>query len=221
MFRFIIRIIGIFLCIYGHNNVSYPPESIKHHNVSLMCRCQYLTIIGLYLTLVTLSLLVLNQIAELFIRREMKTMRTAIKFLVSIVLPIETVVTLTFWVLYLYDPKVILNEILIKTNSIRMSHNLCLHLIPILLLVIEAMFLNLKRQNLHVIVLCFFSLAYYVFLRNVALTEKRWPYPFLDDRSEIGRIGIFFALTLAGVLFYEIAMLALTKRMEKDAVKQE
>lgn len=212
MIRYIIRLIGMTLCIYGHNNIYIPPELLHNSKISYLHRCQFLTIIGLYLTLMTLSLLVISQTVEILIKREIKFIRTVTIFFISIILPIESIITLTFWILYFYDPKTILNETLIQTNSIKISHNLCLHLIPILLLFLEAFFMNFERDNLHVIILCFFSLAYYVFLRNVSLREKRWPYPFLDNRTELGRIGIFFALTLIGVVIYEMLMFVLARK---------
>lgn len=214
MLLIIIKLIGIYLCIYGSSSTNYSEEYRQLLNSYTAYRFQFLTIIGLYLTLFTLTIILLHQTIALIFKRDLQLIRSFSTFLLALILPIELLITLTFWTLYLYDPSVIISEIVLKTTGIGLFQNLCMHLIPVILLIIEVLSFRLERRNSHVVVLCVFGAAYYLFARSIAVRENKWAYPFLDNRSESVRVLIVSFLTLVAVVFYEVVMVVLRVRDE-------
>lgn len=221
MLLIMIKLIGIFLCIYGSTDISYPPEYKEFLDKSILYRFQYLTIIGLYMTLLTVSLLLIDQLVFIITKRCNEKLKKLTSFLIVVVLPIEIIISVVFWSLYLYDPRTIINEIILATGGITLFQNICMHAIPLFLLTLEIYYIDVKRDNFHVMLLCVFGMLYYLFLRFVAKKANRWPYPFLDGKNEITRAFIFFAMTISGVFIYEICMLCIKLKNERSKKKKE
>lgn len=221
MFLIFVKLIGIFLCIYGSTDISYPPEYKEFLDKNIFYRFQYLTILGLYMTLLTISLLLIDQLVFKLTNRYSQKLKSISNFLIVVVLPIEIIITVVFWSLYLYDPSTIINEILLSTSGITLFQNVCMHVIPLVLLILEIYYIDIQRDNLHVILLCVFSAIYYLFLRYIAKKVKRWPYPFLDDKNEITRVFLFIVLTLFGVLMYELCMMFIAIKNKRNKNKRE
>lgn len=209
------KIIGIYLCIYGSNDSNYPQEYRKFLHKSFTFKFQYLTIIGLYITLLTLSLYLIHQLIARFFNKNIRILNTTSTLLHSIILPIEILITVIFWTLFLINPRLIVCEIVYEKCGMNFYRNVCMHFVPLVLLAIEGYYAQLQRSNFHVFILIVFGMCYYLFVKDIALREKRWPYPFLDKVGEWQRIVIFCSVTGMCIFFYELCMYFAAKEKKK------
>lgn len=212
MILIFVKIIGIYFCITGTFDTNYPEEYKQMLSKSFSYKFQYLTIVGLYITLFTIILYLVNQTMQLCFKKQIPLLKKTSKLLHAIILPIEILITLFFWSLFLYDPKLIVCEIVYEKCGLNIYKNFCLHLVPFLLLAIEGYYAKLTRSNFHIVCILLFGFSYYLFVRSIAIKENRWPYPFLEKVSEYQRIAIFFTVTLMCIIFYEISMLLLKRQ---------
>lgn len=219
MFLILAKMIGIYFCIYGSSDHNYPEDYKQLIKSSLMLRFQYLTNIGLELTTYTLLMGIFHQIIARVFKKDLRYINFIYKNLLLVILPIEIIITIVFWSLFLYDPKVIVTKAIYDYCGMNLFQNICIHLIPAIFLMNEAIFLDIQRSNLHIIFLVGFGLFYYLFVRKVANDYKKWPYPFLDDASENKRILIFTVITLLSIFIYELCIFIFTKMKKK--IKRE
>lgn len=206
MLLIFVKIVGMYFCITGTYDTDYPEEYKQMINKTFTNKFQYLTIIGLYITLLTLSLYLINQMFHLIFKRNITYINKISNLLHAMILPIEVLITLLFWSLFIYNPKLIVCEIVYEKCGLNVYKNICLHFIPFLLLAIEAYHSKLTRSNIHIVLLLSFGVCYYLFVKSVAEREKRWPYPFLERFTEYERMVVFFVVTLLCIVFYEVSM---------------
>ncbi|KAM0674271.1 hypothetical protein GVAV_002347 [Gurleya vavrai] len=209
------KVIGIFFCIYGTSDSNYPQEYRDMLHKTVTFKFQYLTIIGLYITLLTLFLCLIHQSLVRFFNKSISFLSNITNFLQSVILPIEILITLVFWSLFIYNPKLIVCEIVYEKCGLNFLNNLCMHFVPFLLLSIEFFSAKLKRSNFHVLFLLVFGFLYYLFVKDIATREKKWPYPFLDKVDDMQRIVIFTTITFLCVVLYEICMYIAQKMADK------
>lgn len=211
MFLILFKIIGIIFCKYGSYYHGSPDEFRELVNSSFMFRYQYLANIGLELTLYTLYLGVFHQVITRFFKKECKCIKKSYEHILSVLLPIEIAITVVFWTLFLYDPKIIRTPVIYEKYGLDLFQNSCVHLLPAILLINEALFCELQRNNLHILFYIFVSPIYYLFLKKVVEHYKTWPYPFLDEATESKRIMIFIAITILIIFIYELNIIIFKK----------
>ncbi|KAK1349138.1 FAR-17a/AIG1-like protein [Hamiltosporidium tvaerminnensis] len=220
MIDFIVRIFGLFLCFYGVSERTMPLEMASALRMSFGGRQQFLTIIGLNATILTLIFGLVIRYARLDKNGNIfKYVSSFHTFLLSLIIPVEMTITILFWVLYLKDPTLLISKEFYERNiKIRLFSNLCMHLFPFILLIIEIIDTNIKRSNIHLIAIIIFSITYYFWVSFIASMNKRWPYPLLDGLNGIGRLLIFTAVTLLTVSFYETIMYLAgkTKKLKRE-----
>ncbi|KAF7682642.1 hypothetical protein TCON_2134 [Astathelohania contejeani] len=223
MFLFTAKAIGLFLCMYAGSEWSMPKEMIKALEEAKIGRLQFLTIIGLYFTILTLfqgliiNILYKNTRTQSRINRALNNIYS---FSMSIVLPLEMIITVFFWILNFINPKLLFHEDMYKRNiHVSAFTNLCLHLFPLILLLLNLLEIDINRCYLHKIVLIKCSLIYYIWIFFVARENKRWPYAFMDKLTNTQHAILYIFSSAVLIIFYEIA--AFISNSIKSKLKKE
>ena len=202
MFQVFIRIIGIFLCEYGiFESIGNPIFNLKwiKNNISEFV---YLTPIGLLWTAITLFIGLLN-----YYFRNI-TFRNIHEHFVILGFGIEAVVTITFWILYYINPRLVVSvEMYEQGVHIPLMKQFAMHLFPILLLTYEFILLNPVVTIEHYFFFALITILYLIFSFLAASIRKVWPYGFLEKLSDLKKVLVFVFLMVIG----QISMTILTK----------
>lgn len=197
----ILRSILLSLCIYGCTNYCLPQEIIDYCNTLSGGKYIYLTNISLYLTVGTLCL-------GIFVRyfKYPRLLPTYVN-LVSVLLPLELLVTILFWVLFLVDPTLVRDKDLYdKGVRVDLLSDLSMHLFPFVALVLEQYDVEFIRELSHVIFFSVFCVVYFLLCLVFSKVNGFWVYPILDKLSMAGRILLFGFSNVLILAFYELFM---------------
>ncbi|EJW04491.1 hypothetical protein EDEG_01284 [Edhazardia aedis USNM 41457] len=220
MLEILCKILGIFICIFGAHDDGYPDDYKKMLRQKYYNQFQYLTVIGLYMSILTLFLGLKLRIIYKLKKKQIKSLYKIYTKMLSLILPIEILISLVFWSMFIYNPVLIVKESIYEAKGFNFSQNMCLHLFPAILLAFELKNVKLKRSNVCVIAMIIFSFVYYFFCRYIAKKYKSWPYPFLDQLNEARRIVFFAVSTFISIILHEIVILISRKLKAHKKIKK-
>merc|ERR1711890_45385 len=133
MFLKTFKLLAFFCCIWGSTPFNYTKEMAEFYSKYYFGRAQYLTILALYLTLITVVIQRLTKCTE---SRRLKQLAN---ILLPVALSIELTVTCVYWILYTFRPDFLFFKDEMRDGSLlELFNELCLHLFPVLLLAAEA-----------------------------------------------------------------------------------
>jgi hypothetical protein len=198
--EFLARFGGLYACTYSFTwllSINSPTAA------SFGWHFQYLTVLGLLLTAITLLASMLNSDAK--------------QLLLGVTVPVESLVTSMYWSLALYDPALV---VLDASIGIPLLVDLCFHLFPFLAVATELFVYTpeFKASQVHVVVLSVLSVVYGVWAHVCFYMNGYWIYPFLTHLSDEYRIGFFVVGSVLGVVAYGVAA-QLHARMHNSKVK--
>jgi len=122
--------------------------------------------------------------------------------LLSVAMTAEFFVTLSYWALISYDPKLLAHS---SVQRMSLDLDLSMHLLPFLVLYTDFMAFSrdFTRSNLHILTVAGYSLAYTVWVHVCYYYNGYWAYPMLGLMTPLHR-GILTGLSMGlGVLTYE------------------
>ncbi|KAG8954706.1 hypothetical protein FRC04_011139 [Tulasnella sp. 424] len=172
---------------------------------------QFLTIQGLALSWVTLSLCILSDVSP-----RSTSLAAARRFLLMMALPLEVVVAAIYWSLIYFMPRLMVPTIQNPTTEptsaspplpalffIPLPIDLALHLSPVLALLLHFFVLEAKYSVRWVhqwapVVATGFAMWYSAFAEWCALENKTFPYPFLNVQLPF-RLAIYATSTLIAI----------------------
>lgn len=219
------RSISLLLFIYTCTNSSLPEEVISYYDSLYFGRIQFLTIIGLHMTIIVTICKFLSEKLAFF------------NYLFELLFPItflaESTITLGFWALYFTNEDFVRHKIPGSDHETGIILEISQHLLPFVLLIVEWMChkeswhvkkpektpknKNFKEEipkkksiytSLIVSKLILFPL-YYAFAYFVYYLNQRWPYPILENISHLERLKIFISYAMLGTvptwMFFAIA----------------
>ena len=187
MFR---KLFFLGVCVYGYWTVlSHPLLALKMES-TYGGKYEFLTMLGLYLTILTLIASVISNFIPI---------KGIVSFLLALSFPVEGVVTVFYWVLYFYDPS------LLHMGEIRISlpTNLAIHLIPGIALWTE--FLTMKdfrHSRYHIYYSGLLCAMYYWWVHFLFEKNDQWVYPLLGVLSPSDRFLFFIASALFNTALY-------------------
>jgi FAR-17a/AIG1-like protein len=137
--------------------------------------------------------------------KTLETLEKAKSTLLVIALPVETLITFMYWILYFIDPRLVVNKKFYELD-VKMSifTDMCMHLFPILFLLMEFIYSEIKQAWQHVAMLCTFT-ALYVAIMHLHFRERsRWPYGIIAKFQGVSRYLLFVGCFLVLCMFYII-----------------
>lgn len=182
-----LRILIIIVCLYSLTDASIPKQLAEHFSTQKGGRNQFLTIIGVQLTILTLLLNVLR-------------CRRLHSFLYPIALTAEFTISITFWFFYFTNPACLMRPVPGVDVLLPFYMDLVYHLLPLAALVIEAFVIDLNNFSLSIWTLALVPVAYYIWAFYLFKSNGVWPYPMLDNLSETRRIAYFAFYALIGTV---------------------
>lgn len=205
MLKIIAKTLFFLFCLYGCLDYGIPQEMLEYANGLTAGRYMHLTTLGLLLTTSTLFLGFFQQVhPEENASGLQKHIKELYMTLLLVTLPIEVLIVVAYWFLHMFYPRLLFPEIFIQKN-IRTSlfTNFCLHLFPLIALLLEIYERKVRRSNLHLLVLLLFAAFYYCLCRQIAEVNETWPYPFLNSLSGKQRFATYAGFTLLAAFLYE------------------
>ncbi|KCZ80509.1 hypothetical protein H312_02071 [Anncaliia algerae PRA339] len=214
MFKVFAKITLFSFCLLGCFNFGVPLEILEEEKNIYMGKLRHLTTQGLYLTVFTLITGQLLERGLVFLNQFHATM-------LVITLPLEFLILLMYWTLYIYDPKTLYPAEFYDKN-IRTTHfgNLCVHFFPFIALLLEAKEKDLKKKYYHYIIILFFSFKYFAMSHLFFYYNGFFPYPFLNVLSFLQRICLFLGATLLFLILYETIFLLKGNPIENEENKR-
>ncbi|KAI7870340.1 FAR-17a/AIG1-like protein [Spinellus fusiger] len=157
---------------------------------------KFLTIIGLYLSILNFSLKIIHFLG-------LGEFKSFFKTMTPIVTAVEGFITFSYWSLKFYSSDMVVRSEVV----IPLFWDLSLHLWAGVALYVDFFLLNteFKRDSSHIAGIYTSTALYYAWISYCNSHNGTWPYPFLEDISEVTRtLVIIFSGTLT-VAFYELA----------------
>lgn len=223
MLKMITKALFFLFCLYGCFDYGVPQELIDYTKSLTAGRYMHLTTQGLFLTTATLFLGFFQKVHseenEVGLRKHVKEVYMAL-LLVS--LPIEIVIVVAYWFLHIFYPRSLIPETFIH-NNIRTSlfTNFCLHLFPLMALVLEIYERKVRRSNMHLSILLLFAVFYYLLCKEIAKVNETWPYPFLNNLNEKQRFATYAGFTFVAISLYEAIVWFKRSRFIEKAQKHK
>jgi hypothetical protein len=193
----LVKMCLLILCVYATTEYAHPPESNELARKMAGANHIYLTHLGLYITIMTLSLSYCVRYLS------MENLREIYRDSLSVAIPLEGFVVTVFWILHFINPTLLKNkELYCAGVRTPLMTEISLHLVPFILLLIDQNDVNLYYKTSHCMMLVggaagYFFVSYYFFLLN-----KCWAYPFLDPMPMPLRISVVAGLTAIVTLYY-------------------
>ncbi|KAK6089932.1 hypothetical protein P3W45_001135 [Vairimorpha bombi] len=194
IFRFFIFI----SCIYGTTDYCLPKEVVDLQKTLYGSKYIYLTNICLYLTVLCL-------IMGYMVRyKEMSFIKNIYKHSITVMLPLNGLVSILFWVLYSIDPTLLRDKDL-YCQGVRISlfTDLCVHLFPFLSLINEIRGLKITRHRSHLKFYVYFTILYYIVCLYFSKLNGIWVYPIMGKINTFYRVFLFGVSTLIALGLYE------------------
>ncbi|AFN82715.1 hypothetical protein EROM_030940 [Encephalitozoon romaleae SJ-2008] len=193
-----LKLVFLGFCVYATTDFSLPPEIVEMSNATSGGKFVYLTIITLYLTIIST---VLGYISK---TRVGKRLEEIYKDMLAVTFSLEGIVTTLFWSLYFINPTLLKNKSLYK-RGIRESFltELSAHLFPIILLLICQADVRLQKRKRCIYfifgfgALYFLEICYFSFVNN-----GKWAYPIFRKMGWVQRILFVLIACFIGTLFY-------------------
>ncbi|ELQ76494.1 putative transporter [Trachipleistophora hominis] len=205
MFIFTFRVLSILLLLYSLSDASIPKELADHFNTQKGGRNQFLTIIGVQLTILTLLLNVLKY-------------RRAHNFIYPIALATEFTISITFWFFYFTNPANLMRPIPGVETLLPFYMDIVYHLLPLLALIVEAFVIDLSAISLSPCTFAMVPIAYYIWAAYLSKSNGVWPYPMLDNMSSTKRMIYFGYYTLIGIVSSQI-FVSVARRISRHCFK--
>lgn len=184
MIPILFRCFFIVIGSYSIADHSLPLPIAEYFNSLYFGRKQFLTILGMYLT-IFLTILKIFKFERLH------------SFLYPFGLCAEMTITLVFWIMYIFVPNLLIFEV----PGYKYNSSICLHLVhhflPLLILCFEGFYTDL--ENISFIKVFFLTPIYYLIAYLAYKLNNKWPYPFLEQISHLLRILIFILYSLIGI----------------------
>ncbi|WUR04785.1 FAR-17a/AIG1-like protein [Vairimorpha necatrix] len=201
-----LKIFLLVSCLYGTTDFCIPPEITRHYQSLYGSKYIFLTNICLYLTVICL-------LTGIIVRNyKYKELTKFYKHNVSVLLPLNALVTILFWVLYLIDPTLIRDKSFFEQGiKISLFTDICVHLFPFISLFLESKKLILKRSNIHLTFYIVFTFSYYLLCFYYKNLNQEWVYPILGKISTFYRLTLFGFSALLAMGIYELSMYTLSK----------
>ncbi|KAI8373327.1 FAR-17a/AIG1-like protein-domain-containing protein [Blakeslea trispora] len=149
---------------------------------------QFLTIIALSISTVCFAARIVYLLTGFF--------KPFYEALIAIATPIESLVSVLYWPIVLYDRSLLIPEGTILDLPLRLD--LCLHLIPTIVSWLDLMIFNkeFKRSPYHILSIYAFAMFYFVWVNHCYNQNGYWVYPifalFKND-AQRGALFIFSA----------------------------
>ncbi|KAF9764843.1 UPF0641 membrane protein [Nosema granulosis] len=203
----VLRSLLLSLCIYGCLDYCLPQE-IRDYIASVHGgKYLYLTNMCLYFTVGTL---VVGMSVRYF---SCKGLVVSYINLVSVVLPLELLVTVLFWTLFLIDPTLVRDKDLYEQGvRVDLLSDLSMHLFPFIALLLEQYDIKIVREKSHVLFFSIFCVFYFLLCLAFSRANGFWVYPILDKLSPVGKIMLFAFSNLFVVAFYELFVFLSSKK---------
>lgn len=191
----------LILCVYGATDYAQAQENIDLSNKLAGRNHIYLTHLSLYMTIITLFL---SYSVKHF---GINSMKEIYRDSLSITLPIEGLVTTTFWVLNYIDPTLLKNkELYLAGVRTPLIGELSLHLLPFILLLADQIGVDMYEKKRHYWIFISAATSYFITIYYFYCLNKCWLYPFLDDMSMISRIISVGFLTSIVLIYYKLSL---------------
>ncbi len=120
---------------------------------------------------------------------------------------LEILVTISFWILYFIDPKLVKGDF--EHNNITCSlviQEFPKHLIPLILLFLENLNIKHRRSFYHFMFFLFFSFIYFLINEIYAICKLDFLYPFLNYFSPLQRFCFFLLMFGLSISSYIIVL---------------
>ena len=181
-----------FICtsIYGLTDHYKPEMLIEVEKKYYFKKFRFLTYIALVLTLISLLITLFGKIVKKIMGKDSKS-NFLTKIFYNLAFSIETGIVLSFWPLFLIDPKLVLGRKLSTKNyKISVYGNLCIHLFPFISLFLQVFIENVTICfKIELFIVSIFSILLSFWLEFTASKNNgRFPYPLLNY---VKRIFIF------------------------------
>ncbi|KDR81504.1 hypothetical protein GALMADRAFT_239488 [Galerina marginata CBS 339.88] len=174
---------------------------------------QYLTIQGLVLVWLTMFTGLLTEVLSFM------SLRTLKRYLMVMALPLSVVISVIYWSLILFMPRLILQSFSDQSSlstlsadlfRIPLSIDLALHAAPCLFLLFDFFFFEVKYSKNEVnfgapVAAIVFSVWYSLWVEHCGKkNDGTFPYPFLTENTLAVRIGIYLGATLLAIISFRV-----------------
>lgn len=180
------HVLSILLLLYSLTDASIPKALADHFNSQKGGRNQFLTIIGVQLTIFTLLLGILKY-------------KRAHNFFYPIALATEFTISITFWFFYFTNPASLMRPIPEVDALLPFYMDVVYHALPLAALIIEAFYIDLTAFQLSPCTFAMVPISYYIWAAYLSKSNGVWPYPMLDNMSSSVRMVYFLFYTLIGI----------------------
>jgi FAR-17a/AIG1-like protein len=194
-------------CFYGFSLYGSHPEIWQTIMARYAGRLEFLTNIGLLLTILTLLLSILADLDPYFIRRKNFLLSTR-NIILGVALPIEVSIFLLYWLLKYMAPSLLIHpDLHVKGIFTPILTDLCLHAFPTAFLLAELFIFStnysssnnmpaytssFQFRTLHGSLLIFFVLIYLLWTHHLFIMNQGWTYPFFAKISPDYHSYVFF-----------------------------
>ncbi|KAI8393881.1 FAR-17a/AIG1-like protein [Radiomyces spectabilis] len=176
-----INLVGLLSNLYGLYCVNFVYDN--PYAVGFGGHFQYLTILGLTTATFAFALNVLRFMVP-------GSMPTAYEIVSNIATPLEGLVCVMYWSMVLYDPETLIPK---DMPPIPVNVDFSLHLYPALFLWFDFLVFNIEfeRSYRHIMVIYGFCVFYLLWSSYCNSKNGYWPYPFLNEFSDLGRVAFY------------------------------
>ncbi|KAH9411754.1 hypothetical protein HK407_03g05040 [Ordospora pajunii] len=199
IFKELIRMLLLAACAYGSLDRALPEGFRNIVYATPGARFIYLTNISLYLTIASVVLG--------YAIRALKTTSAHIcllyKDMLAVSFSIEGVVTSMFWTLCAINPMLLRSKALLsKERSISLTTDICQHLLPFVLLLVEQTGTVLVKRRGCMYAIFALGTIYLAGIWLYSAVYGVWAYPIFRKSSTVGRILLVSIGCMLGGMFY-------------------
>lgn len=191
------KVVLLGLCVYATMDISLPPKIAEVMNKDSGGKFLYLTIITLYLTIIST---VLGYISKTKVGKKLEEIY---KDMLAVSFSLEGIVTTLFWTLYFINPTLLKGRKLYD-QGIRESFltELSAHLFPIILLLICQTDVRLRKRRRCIYFIFGFGALYFLEICYFSTVNKKWVYPIFKQMNKVQRTLFILVACLIGTGFY-------------------
>ncbi|KAI5147999.1 hypothetical protein ENBRE01_0059 [Enteropsectra breve] len=125
------------------------------------------------------------------------------RFTLSTAIVLEIMVTITFWILYLIDPKHVIED---HDSNSRLIGEFPKHVFPLVILLIEQRGISLAKSGYHRLFIVVFVTIYYLLSELYLHISSGFLYPFFKVFSPLHRVLFFCFMCISALGAYETWM---------------
>ncbi|EPR79565.1 FAR-17a/AIG1-like protein [Spraguea lophii 42_110] len=217
MFTEIIRIICISLFVHDILGYNLSKHFKTYFSSIFGGRSMYFTVFSLGMTIIALSTGIISRITK------HKKLKSVYEICLVVAFTAETIVTVTFWPLYIFKQDLLYSDVLSKKEMIdKIYTDIIQHILPFIVLIFEICIIPLKINIKQKTFAFVYSTSYMLWAHYLASRNNIWAYPLLKKITSLFRMLLATTLTMIGLIICEYLCIFVNRiHFKKRSSKQK